>query len=468
MGQVRLTSEDDIDYPVLATPGTVTFKSELDACPADFSDGYSFCHIYVRCEELKSHCAPLEANPREPTRADVVKKMEKTLREEPDKFHHWNNGITLICEDFTYNSESQELEVKFESGSGVCNGGHTYFSIVTFPSKLPDNCFVHLEFIKIPDGINAVQRKQIINDIASRRNRNRALLPTTQADYLGMYDEFKDSLNDKSNCVNWHEGDSDAKTGAVKSELLIRMLAAMDPFWFNHPIISSTKGNHKKASTSSKAIHREWFDAASEKDPQKNLKHMAALTPDILELADHISLSIQKDSFAEMPGKFRATSFYKYLTASQQQLQHIEGEECGAQLPNPILIMLLGSFRSNVWLGLNDDGIADYVGFLVDPGELWDKTRHEILEKLLSAFDDANKEPLQFIKKNVPYDQQLINFEYGKNPPKLPAFFFYYPDDRWFKRKANGTHLLKCSDECYVEMVPSSGKSPDENTYVVR
>src|SRR5262245_20888061 len=106
-----VTSEDRIDYTVLETPGSAHFAGIKYSGNNETGDGYLFHHAYIPCQQLKTHGLPLDANPREPVRGDVVKKMEETLRESPAKFHHWNNGITVICDDFRHDQATNSIQV---------------------------------------------------------------------------------------------------------------------------------------------------------------------------------------------------------------------------------------------------------------------------------------------------------------------------------------------------------------------
>jgi hypothetical protein len=151
--------------------------------------------------------------------------MAKTLSLSPSRFHHWNNGITVVCDEVVHASPA--ITLRFEDGSGICNGGHTYFSIVTFPSAIDTTALVHIEAIELPQDMSPEMRRVAINDIARYRNANRALAPTTQADFLGYYKPFQDALGADATAVKWHEGDSNAVAEALPSETLIRMLAEL-------------------------------------------------------------------------------------------------------------------------------------------------------------------------------------------------------------------------------------------------
>lgn len=433
-------SEDDWPYKVRQTPCQCTFTNLVDQgqLPQAYKDdlGFEILHLHIRSSEIQEVCLPLDANPREPTRADVVKKMSETLRDDPQRFHHWNNGITVICNELVF--AHGKINIAFLEGDGICNGGHTYFSIVTFPTSLPDNCLVHVEFIVLPQGLETAKRNSVINAIAARRNRNRALMPTTQADFLGFYGSFQSALGENSNHVSWHEGDSSALPSAIKSELLIRMLACLDPFWFQHPI-NAKKPNHKKAATSSAAIHSTWFESVQSEDPEGSLAHMAPLLPECLELRESLSYSLKHDNFGQIPGNFRLTSFYKnWLAEKERDLVLSKEGSIGADFPNPGLIMLLGAFRTNVWIGLDTDGRPFLTGWLIEPITLWEQTKCDYLKGLLNDFGDAGNDPGTFIKNSSPYEHQLLSIQYGRQAPSIPCRFYNSENKCWWVASPSG------------------------------
>ena len=91
-----LLSEDNIEYRIRQTPCECSFAGVGEITTTTDQNGFEFAHVDVSANRLQDICLPLDANPREPTAADVVKKMTETLRTSPERFHHRNNGITVI------------------------------------------------------------------------------------------------------------------------------------------------------------------------------------------------------------------------------------------------------------------------------------------------------------------------------------------------------------------------------------
>ena len=461
---VEVTSGDGLKYRRREAPCEVTLACRGGGAAESVVDdyGFAFHHVFVPANALRTVCLPLDANPREPTRVDVVKRMEETLRESPSNFHHWNNGITVVCKSVDFGDN--DLRVSFLEGDGICNGGHTYFSIVTFPARLPDDCMVHLELIELPEAIN--NRRQVINDIAARRNRNRALSPTTQADFLGHYDPFRAALGVESKQVSWHEGDSNALPNAIRSELLVRLMASLDPFWYRHPVHGEDRPNHKQVATSSSKIHSDWFEGAQGADPTRNLNHMAALLPDILRLRDFLSFDLRHGDLTDVKGTFRNRLIYQNWLAEKKDhvLAHYKPGKTGCSLSAPAQLMILGYFRSNIWLCLDEDGEPSLIGWLRDPIDLWNETRAELLEKLANDFQDADNDPSQFIKRSGPYDFQLVELNYGKFPPAEPEMFIDLASRIRYKTDSSGDFGLDVSGEGFGSLT-SASDAPGDKTY---
>ena len=448
--RITRTTEDGTDYDVLQTPAVVTLAPVSYSAESDCGDGYKFHHFFVRAEDIRKCGLPLDANPREPTRAKVVKEMAESLRRFPAQFHHWNNGITLVSDGVQHVRGT--LEINFREGSGICNGGHTYFSIVTFPDVLPPECFVHVELIELAAALDDISRRGVINDIARRRNTNRALMPTTQADYLDYYVPFQQALGEHANIFAWHEGDSRALPKAPSSELLIRELACMDPFWFQHPVHSAAKSNHKQAGTSSASLHAKWFE--NQGDPHMNLLHMAPLSMEIVDLAEYISYDLETGDFKNVTPKWRATNFYKdWIAKEKVALKIVHPGVIAPALPAPALMMMLGAFRSNVWVGLDEDGEPIFSGFLRQNRSVWDQVRDDLLRQLTNLFDDSDKDPNHFIKTSAPYDLQTMSLLFGKQAPSYPEIFHDLRDGAIYDRDAvSPTHWLESDTGCFAEL----------------
>jgi hypothetical protein len=275
-------------------------------------------------------------------------------------------------------------------------------------------------------------------------------------------------MGSEASRVIWHEGDSNSDSGAINSELLIRMLASCDPFWYYHPVHSPSKTNHKACATGSRSIHNRWFD--NQTDPECNLNHMAPIVLELFRICEIVSYSLKNDSdLTNVSGRWRGTKFYsEWLNSGDVELKDYNTGGIGIKLPNPASIMFLGCFRSNVWIGKNEDGDVFIIGFLVDNIQLWNDAKIELLTKLTSSFADCDQEPNQFIKNNTPFENQLLSIAYGKRPPAYPIYFRRIEDGKKFIQTADSpTHSLIVDEEGFAELIDYDDSLEGEQHYKI-
>jgi len=463
---IESTSGDS--YQVLKIPSEVTLEYVESQSYQGLGGigGLPTHHAYVQCQEISDNLLPIEANPREPGDSGVVKDMRNTLEDTPGEFVKWNNGLTIICESI--NIDDTEKEIKFNfvgEKEGICNGGHTYYAIETTSANLT-RAGVHLEIIEISSEVSSDERRQTIVDIASKRNAVNNLDNSSRADFLQLYNVFKERLSD-SRKVSWHENDSDAYDDAIKSTKFIRNLKILDPESFHHPIVSKDKGNHKGAATGPGGTHTSWFNDALENhknDQNPPLYNVSVLADDIFDLADYISHSILYDD--DFPAGLRRRSFYQEVmkddedepvrTLSRDDLDN----DTGLDLNSPVEAMLLGAFRSNVYLYNSDPDTVEYVGWIKDPESVWELRKTHILSQLSDLFEDANKEYQGFIHNNAPYNIEIYTHS-GLEPewPSPPAEILYDIDEN--------NKYVYCADgdgDFYIDLQDGNGLVEIEDT----
>lgn len=446
---------DGASYNVLETPCTVNYTIHTFSEHKN-TDGFRFCHLYVPCNELKSNYLPTDANPREPSNNRQIEEIQNTLQYHPEKFHKRNNGITIVCDSVSYDEKKKVCEIKFGTGRGICNGGHTYFSIVATPFQIDPNALVHLELIELPNDLEESDKRAHIVDIAKCRNNNMRLKIQSQADYQGYYDMFKRFLRDQRKVV-WHEGDSNASPNAIRSEHLVRLLAATDPKWFYHPIFSISEKSHKKAAMSIDAIHTEWFVKMDDTSlPEKPLTYMAVLLEDILSIRDMISFSLLHDRDL---GPFKHGGLWKNWLKNEGEYDLLtDPSKKGVSLPPTFEVLVVGLFRTDIWLGIATDGTVKYIGWYIDPKKLWNLRKKPFLESFTRAFRDFNQEPLTFIRAETIYDNHLYQIGTGATAPLPQIIYDARSGQKFVEDSSAPTHFLDITGE--IELKNISGALP--------
>ena len=186
------------EYHVLETPASVRFPVSSFSSADNFADGIIYHSAYIPADAIRRIKLPLDPNPRKPSPNTLVKTgIQVTLRNHPEFFHHYNNGITLAITSVTHHPSAttgthDEIEIEFEVGDGICNGGHTFLSIENFgATSIGSSALVRCELVEIPSSIS--DRQQRILDLSRFRNMNNKIADETEANYLGFYDSIKKS-----------------------------------------------------------------------------------------------------------------------------------------------------------------------------------------------------------------------------------------------------------------------------------
>ena len=131
--------------------------------------------------------------------------MQATLSKFGEEFHHWNNGITVICESVTKEANGS-YKIEFgkqieQHGYGIVNGGHTYYSIEQSKIKFSDSVAVRIELVILPPSFTDAERERAIKQIAMKRNAHNELDTKTEAHYSGAYNNWIDALEDFQNTL---------------------------------------------------------------------------------------------------------------------------------------------------------------------------------------------------------------------------------------------------------------------------
>ena len=449
------------------------------------SDGYVYWHGYIAASEVKSKKFPLDANPRKPSPTKITKQMQVTLQKSPDQFHHWNNGMTVICQSVTQvgNPSDNKFELSFgkpakKHGDGICNGGHTYYSIEQSNLPLTNNQHVRIEIVILPSGLTDGEREDIIKDIAQKRNDNNELDETTLAHYIGAYDKFRDEMVKLGydDSVRWFAGDPDATASAMDASKLVSLLTTIDPYWHLHHLTTTKEDNHMSAARNPGSRHKAWTKEAAKPISDKNLDHMVPLIGDLLEAIDIVSHSLAHDdwkSVTKSPGK---TNLWKYLNSSGKDNPlrfHPESTpadmKTGIKLADTYKAMIAGAFRTNVWIGNGKGGQGiTLVGWSEKPTALWNDQvkgmRVNYMTKMLGASKNINAPSFgnAFGQEQSVYTLQLADMLFGAlgHPTGKPAVIYStVNDDKWEKEddSTKVTHHLFVS-----KMATAPDKFPPE------
>jgi hypothetical protein len=397
------------------------------------NDGFEIHHVYVDCAEIQEVGFPLEANPREPAKTRQVKAMRRTLQKDSNEFVKKNNGVVVISSDIVENDDDNGVTFEFGSDEGICNGGHTYFAIQT-AGDIPEKQQLHLEVLEIPESLDR-ERKDIITDIAKARNNSNELEDRSEADFMGYYDPFRDKLQ-RPELIRWRENDSDANIDAnpIDAVHFLRLLICLDVTRFGHPVYNPDGQTHKSLATSRSKFHSTWMNKVEKAEDDSSiarpLRYLLPMVNEVMYIRDILSYTfLQREENDISLGSFRITNLYKdYITNTGKRPlfmdEFIPAE--GIDLRNPLEVMFMGLFRSNLYCSPNPaESPPEYVGWLTDPEELWFEQATTVLEPMADLFSDLGDDPKQFIRISSPFNNSLYRFGMDKQIRRPPAVLYH-------------------------------------------
>lgn len=79
------------------------------------------------------------------TDSNINNAIKQTASEEPENFWAYNNGLTILVNNFEYNSENKTVEI---TGVSIVNGAQTTGSLGSVAGQLSDQALVPVRFIK--------------------------------------------------------------------------------------------------------------------------------------------------------------------------------------------------------------------------------------------------------------------------------------------------------------------------------
>jgi hypothetical protein len=440
------------------------------------SDGFNTHYVLIGCNEIRNKHLPNTANPRDPSPTGVVREMQYTLESEPEKFYQYNGGITIACTNVEI-LQDNKIKIEFGLKDGICNGGHTYFSVQTM-DEIDEKAVLLLEILELPENMDEADRRKIIGEIARKRNKNRQLNTGTQLNHQGHFDIFKERIRaekvyaesievpyfendvDWENWIRevpevyWYEGDpvaypdngangNEEEPDRIKSSHFIRLLASMDPFLYSHHICQQGgNGTHQNTGTGdsqqgnlAKAIEEAISDSSKE---IRKMRHMAPLAYDILKFRDLVSHDL---AYGDYPNGYRNSKLWDWITDGKSQTDGYKLRRFtfdletqyghGLKAPDNFYPILFGLFRNNVWLGKSvDEGDIQYSGWyeLLSETYKFSTTNENLKTRQLGKWKDffsADEDAYTFIRNQNVYHQSWIDVRYGMiGMPAFPVKFY--------------------------------------------
>lgn len=422
-------------YKYLESPGNF----DVDTISGNYLDKIPDANIdkifsvWVECKFVRNNYLPLDpndakaANPRAPDcEHPVVAEMKGTLKHKPEKFTTLNGGISIVCDNVAVNKNI--LTISLQTGDGIVNGGHTYYSIVS-SGKISSSAYVKIEFIQISNKISGVARREVIKDIAVSRNKNRAVSDESEANFLGYFEPWKNTLAQFKSHISWKDGDvcKCSVTGnniekPLKAKDLIKLMA-----WFEyksnnfHIVYNKQKFGTKSPS---KSQWENWVKEVNHKnDP---LGWMMPLTIPILELrewfGDRLSKTKKSVPMTSLmasraagggPGTVKSygrpfsTDFGEYLMKGVKDSPSVFDSSTDIKKLGALAEHIFGNFRSLLWRKNMKDGKV-LTGWQYNPVGIWNVVGEQIIGAIYYEWTHHNYNALSLQRRCT--DMFVIDF----------------------------------------------------------
>ncbi len=327
---------------------------------------------------------PTDPNPRKP-RVDrlIWREIKRHLLNEdgtPNTFHLKNKGITLIA-DRVEKLNDEAIEVVFQDGQGIVDGGHTYQLCQENRDEIeelnagsegaqPITPFVKLEILT---GLPAELWPEIAGGLNTAVQVQEMSLMELQKEFDWIKAELRDEPYAKQ--IAFREGE----TAAYDARDIVVLLDLFNIFDFpndgsDHPV---------RAYTSKAQV------LSNYKAKQKQYESLRPILRHILKLYDTIALE-GRDKHNAAGGKGGKLAFVESRKRGQFEFVFIDAQSKYRVIGGALLPML-AAFR---WLvHVNASGIVEWRGGFKAVKELWDKTGPELMRATHETSVDLGRKP---------------------------------------------------------------------------
>lgn len=277
-----------------------------------------------------------EVNPREVSRkTSVYRAISQTLKEEPERFHERNRGITIVANDVQYDDKRHEVILQLDDQKlhGVVDGAHTLDAILETQKQPPENGWPAHVFIKAVMGVDAEQ----IAEIAGGLN-------TSQQVDLKSLENLRDHFEDLQRTIA-HQPYANSiaykmnEDKPVDVREVLYYLAVFDSSLYDdkkHPVALFGR---------KEGIVRRFAEQQGEASRDDSFSILISKAPDILKLRDQI----EKRALELPVGRFKVGKSTRVRSESNRE-NHLVflNSKVNGKIPLGWIMPMLAGFRANV------------------------------------------------------------------------------------------------------------------------
>ena len=391
-------------------PKTVTFKCSKDHFRRFEMerDGrkYSICHAYPSLGDYIAGLIPDNVNPRTHKETCLTKKVPKaikeTLKDRPEDFILANRGASIIADSVSFNPDNSELSItlsNYEDRSlalhGMADGATSDATIKEVQELLGREALrtaqFHLEII-----CGKFDRAEI-GVISGGRNTSESVKGWSMDDWNCQFDWLKSILESGKFKGRVGFNENDDKPTDIRD--IIAKLTTCHPEYEKDNSIHPTIAYTSKGTMTTKFL---------DKDMRHGYERLSPIVEDILLLSEHIYSSFEdirkqineRANNQIRPGAWKDVLGEKVFPTKRHELP-LTGNSVNVVFRSPFLIPILAACRCLIDFG----DVNDKAKWRVDPFSFWDKHGIDIIETLLSDYQENGLTPNHYGKKQGSYDR---------------------------------------------------------------
>ena len=325
-----------------------------------------------------------DVNPREVKRkSSVYAAIVQTLKEEPERFHERNRGITIVARDLTYDDRRHEAILTLDDTKlhGIVDGAHTLDAILETQKLPPENGWPAHVFVKAVVGVEAEQIAEIAGGLNTSEQVDLKSLENLRDHFEELQkaiarQPYADSIAYKMN-----------QNKPVDVREILYYLAVFDCSQYDekkHPVALFGR---------KEGIVRRFAEQAASPTPGDSFRILISRAPDILRLRD----LIEKHALELPIGRYETGKGTRVRSESHRDHNLVFlNESVNGKIPLGWIMPLLAGFRANV---LWDKPKGSFT-WIVPIDELLPKCIDQLVLGIQEVHEQENSRP-EYVGRNA-------------------------------------------------------------------
>lgn len=325
-----------------------------------------------------------EVNPREVNRRSAVyQAIASTLKEEPERFHERNRGLTIVASEITFDEKRHEVILRLDDPrtNGVVDGAHTLDAVLQSQKEQEDDDWPAHVFIKAITGLEADQ----IAEIAGGLNTSQQVDLKSLENLRDHFDQLQRAIKGQpyEDLIAYKMNENKP----VDVREVLYYLAVFDCSEY-------TEKKHPVALYGRKeGIIKRFAAQAADPKAGDSFKILISKAPEILRLRD----LIEKKALEQPIGRYKSAkgTRVRSQTHRDNHLNFLDVDVKG-KVPLGWIMPMLAAFRANVvW-----NKPKGTFSWIVPIDELLDDSIEQLVRGIQEVHEQENSRP-EFVGRNA-------------------------------------------------------------------